>query len=160
MLTKPEQEYFESISGKNIDSVLVNPFLGKCHVDMVQFVNEFMEETGIDSSYHEVITKGAFLAQDHHAFASPRDDGLRLDPGERMAMNREANDKWNQPFTLYALIACCSLGAAVQGWDEIAANGAQIFYKFAIGIENRPGLEGLVSAAPYLCCAVLGCWSG
>lgn len=120
MFTKSEQEYFESISGTNIDSVLVNPFLGKCHDEMVHLIDCFMEKTDIDSSYYEVITKGAFLAQDHYAFARPREDGRRLDPDERIAMERETNDKWNQPYTLYALVACCSLGAAVQGWDEVS----------------------------------------
>lgn len=42
-------------------------------------------------------------------------------------------------------------------------NGAQLFYskQFGIDDENDPRqmwLLGLVNSAPYLCCAVLGCW--
>lgn len=46
--------------------------------------------------------------------------------------------------------------------DETVVNGAQIFYKEAFGIgtksERDTWLVGLVNGAPYLCCAVLGCW--
>ena len=42
--------------------------------------------------------------------------------------------------------------------DETVVNGAQIFYKVAFGIENDTWLVGLCNGAPYLCCAVLGCW--
>lgn len=45
--------------------------------------------------------------------------------------------------------------------DETAVNGAQVFYKRAFNLNdtvNDPGILGLVNAAPYLCCAVLGCW--
>lgn len=44
---------------------------------------------------------------------------------------------------------------------------AQLFYVYAFGIgedsgdapdDRDAGLRGLVNSAPYLCCAVLGCW--
>jgi MFS family permease len=41
-------------------------------------------------------------------------------------------------------------------------NGAQIFYKHQFGIGGTDSrstwLVGLVNAAPYLCCAMIGCW--
>ena len=63
----------------------------------------------------------------------------------------------------------CSLCAAVQGMDETANNGAQVFYlkRFNILPYSKGGrftqkmtddLTGLVVGAPYLACAVLGCW--
>ncbi|KAG7105780.1 Sphingosine-1-phosphate lyase like protein [Verticillium longisporum] len=57
----------------------------------------------------------------------------------------------------------CSLCAAVQGMDETTVNGAQVFYKEAFGIANKDKLRdalilGLTNGAPYLCCALLGCW--
>ncbi len=42
---------------------------------------------------------------------------------------------------------------------------AQLYYAYAFGIGKGPngpdrdaGLRGLVNSAPYLCCAILGCW--
>lgn len=48
-----------------------------------------------------------------------RDDGLSLKKDEKHALLLEENHRWTQPFILYALVACCSMGAAVQGWDEV-----------------------------------------
>lgn len=46
--------------------------------------------------------------------------------------------------------------------DETVVNGAQIFYKVQFGIgstsQRDTWLVGLVNGAPYLCCAVVGCW--
>lgn len=47
--------------------------------------------------------------------------------------------------------------------DETVVNGAQSFYKKQFGIgdpesERDSWLLGLTNSAPYLCCAVLGCW--
>jgi len=63
----------------------------------------------------------------------------------------------------------CSLCAAVQGMDETANNGAQKFYlkRFNVLSYDKGGrfsqkmtddLTGLIVGAPYLACAVLGCW--
>ncbi|KAF2834977.1 sugar transporter family protein [Patellaria atrata CBS 101060] len=124
----------------------------------------FIEESGL-SDYSDYIRRGAYLAQDKNAFPRnrPRPDGLKLreDKDERKYLDLEYSsrpiDRFNQPWRLYALVVCCSLGAAVQGWDETAINGAQIFYQKALGIEGRVGLIGLVNSAPYLCCAI-SCW--
>jgi MFS family permease len=58
-----------------------------------------------------------------------------------------------------------SLAAAVQGMDETVNNGAQAFYLQELGItsdrfspEMQDNLTGLVVGAPYLACAILGCW--
>lgn len=47
--------------------------------------------------------------------------------------------------------------------DETVVNGAQIFYKHQFGIADENNsrhnwISGLVNSAPYLCCAVIGCW--
>ena len=149
----------------NINSRLVNPFKGMRHEQMEEKIEQFMKKTEIDEMFLDLIRKGAFLAQDSQAFEHPRDDGLQLKAEERQALRQEdpkTGNKWNQPWIMYALVGCCSLGAAVQGMDETAVNGAQVFYQYAFGIDgdsgNNPGIRGLVNAAPYLCCAVLGCW--
>ncbi|KAL8691650.1 MAG: hypothetical protein Q9218_003171 [Villophora microphyllina] len=113
----------------NINSPLVNPFVGKTHNEMNDLIDAFMEKTKIDEIYSEYVRKGAFLAQDSEAFDDDREDGLQLKQEERAAMILEdpkRGSKWNQPWILYALVGCCSLGAAVQGWDETAVNGGTI----------------------------------
>lgn len=89
---------------------------------MNDLIDAFMERTKIDEIYSEHIRKGAFLAQDSEAFKDLREDGLQLKQEERAALLLEdprTGNKWNQPWILYALVGCCSLGAAVQGWDEV-----------------------------------------
>lgn len=69
----------------------------------------------------------------------------------------------------------CSLAAAVQGMDETVNNGAQAIY-FAEDVCPLPfcmtqpadrsqqlnitskNIQGLVVGAPYLACAIIGCW--
>ncbi|KAL9002523.1 MAG: hypothetical protein Q9188_004546 [Gyalolechia gomerana] len=107
---------------------LVNPFGGKSHKEMNDLIDAFMERTKIDEIYSEHIRKGAFLAQDSEAFKDLREDGLQLKQEERAALLLEdprTGNKWNQPWILYALVGCCSLGAAVQ---------AQLYYAYAFGI--------------------------
>ena len=151
-------------STAKVNARLVNPFRGMRREEMDKKIITFMKMTEIDERDLDLIRKGAFLAQDPQAFDYPRDDGLRLTEKEGKAIEQEdpkTGNKWNQPWIMYALVGCCSLGAAVQGWDETAVNGAQVFYQHAFGIEgdgHDPGIRGLINAAPYLCSAVLGCW--
>lgn len=46
--------------------------------------------------------------------------------------------------------------------DETVVNGAQLFFLPQFGIDNgdqrSTWLTGLVTGAPYLCCAFIGCW--
>lgn len=108
---KTEAGYFISedvdAAPANINSVLVNPFIGKRHEEMDKLIEAFMNNTKIEDIYHEVIRKGAFLAQDHEAFRGPRTDSLRLKPDELEALRQEdpkTGNKWNQPWILYALV--------------------------------------------------------
>lgn len=46
--------------------------------------------------------------------------------------------------------------------DETVVNGAQIWYRHQFGIAGNKSrdtwLVGLINSAPYLCCAIIGCW--
>jgi len=42
--------------------------------------------------------------------------------------------------------------------DETVINGAQIFFNAQFGIQDQPWIVGIVNSAPYLACAVAGCW--
>ena len=115
---KREHGYFTSedmdAAPAHIDSVLVNPFIGMRHEKMDELIEIFLYNTKIEDIYHEVIRKGAFLAQDSEAFRSPRTDNLNLKPEEVETLTQEdpkAGNKWNQPWILYALVGayffCC-----------------------------------------------------
>ncbi|KAF4976861.1 hypothetical protein FZEAL_6526 [Fusarium zealandicum] len=81
---------------------------------------------------------------------------------ERTTLVDEVEHKWKNPKMLYFLVTICSLCAVVQGMDETVVNGAQIFYKRQFGIDDKTDyntwISGLTNSAPYLCCAVIGCW--
>ncbi|KAH7319651.1 hypothetical protein B0I35DRAFT_450771 [Stachybotrys elegans] len=87
-------------------------------------------------------------------------NGLTED--ERQTLVNEVEHKWSHPGMLYYLVTICSLCAVVQGMDETVVNGAQIFYRGPFGLDPETDrgswLIGLVNAAPYLCCATMGCW--
>ncbi|KAF2492702.1 putative MFS myo-inositol transporter [Lophium mytilinum] len=149
-------------SGERPDRVLAQPFSGWTHKTMTDSIDDFLRESELDD-YAHYIRKGAFLAQSKAAFPKDRErsDGLTLKPIERQYLDLEYStrkiDTFKQPWRLYILIACCSVGAAVQGMDETAVNAAQIYYQKAFGISGKDGWIGLLNGAPYLCCA-LSCW--
>ena len=58
--------------------------------------------------------KGASVAKDPPAFESV--EGLT--DVEKVAIRNEVLHKWRQPYALYFTIILCSIGAAVQGWDQ------------------------------------------
>ncbi|KAI3606087.1 mfs sugar transporter, partial [Moniliophthora roreri] len=108
--------------------------------------------------------KGALVAQDPTAFESLS----ILTEEDKELLRRETTHKWSHPRTLYYLVVVCSMAAAVQGMDEAVINGANLFFASQFGIDpdtpdvalqsRNQWLYGLVNSAPYLCCAVLGCW--
>lgn len=108
---KADHGYFTSKDAvappENINSVLVNPFIGMRHEKMDELIEAFINKTKIEDIYHEVIRKGAFLAQDAEAFRGPRTDNLHLKQDELEALRQEdpkTGNKWNQPWILYALV--------------------------------------------------------
>ena len=111
---KPEYGYDTSedidAAPANINSVLVNPFIGMRREKMDELIDTFINITKIEDIYLDVIRKGAFLAQDSKAFSSPRTDNLRLKPDEVEALRQEhpkTGNKWDQPWILYALVGTC-----------------------------------------------------
>ena len=41
---------------------------------------------------------------------------------------------WRQKWNVHALVLCCSLGAAIQGWDESAVNGGNLWIAHDSGL--------------------------
>jgi len=92
-------------------------------------------------------------------------ESLDLEEDEREALRIEVTKKWSHPFKLYMTVAVCSIGAAVQGWDQTGSNGANLSFPVAFGIPEGSTLEdgspntnaernlwlvGVINAAPYM----------
>lgn len=59
-------------------------------------------------------------------------------------------------------IITCSIGAAVQGWDQTGSNGANLSFPQAFGLDENTDygtyIVGLINSAPYIGSAFIGCW--
>ncbi|KAL5631975.1 hypothetical protein ACGC1H_000116 [Rhizoctonia solani] len=145
------------LAESNINAKLANPLAGIPHAKLEEQALEFAHSHGL-SEHADLIRKGALVAQDPLGF----DSLSQLTPEEKAELQREQTHRWDQPKTLYYLVVLCSMAAAVQGMDETVINGANLFWPKQFGIGSNSGrdqwLLGLVASAPYLCCAVLGCW--
>ncbi|KAK7948210.1 uncharacterized protein PG986_009096 [Apiospora aurea] len=125
---------------------LENPLRGLSATELAWRGEEFCARHGLTAEDDvRAFRLGAVIAgnmNQYDAVAMP--EGLRLTDRERDVLDREVTHKWSQPTMLYAVI----------GMDETVVNGAQGFYKhqFNIGDPNSQ------RAAPYICCALLGCW--
>lgn len=129
-------------------------------------VTSFAHQHGLADAL-SLLKKGALVAQDPGNY-----ENLDLAEDEKEALRVEVTRKWKHPFKLYFTVAVCSIGAAVQGWDQTGSNGANLSFPREFGIdggERDPGpdnpyhdrdnwLVGLVNAAPYIASAFLGCW--
>lgn len=108
----------------------------------------------------ELFAKGAAVARSPKKFGTLTDI---LTQEEIDILQFEQEHKWRAvPKALYMVIAMCSMAAAVQGVDEAVNNGANLFWPYTLGLgdgsERSSWLIGLVTSAPYLCCAFCGCW--
>ncbi|KAI9894236.1 MAG: hypothetical protein M1814_004090 [Vezdaea aestivalis] len=88
-------------------------------------------------------------------------------PGDLEALHDESCHRWRQSKSLWITIALCSIGAAVQGWDQTGINGANLYYPEALGIPTEPPaphwdrntwILGFINSAPYFAASIIGCW--
>ena len=124
-------------------------------------VEAFAQHRGL-SEHLAVLKRGALVAQDPSAIEHI-DGPERLNAEEIRALHDEVAHKWRMPLRLFLTIFTCSIGAAVQGWDQTGSNGATIFFPEYYGI-NTPGstrdemIVGLINSGPYIGSALIGCW--
>jgi len=108
-----------------------------------------------------LLKKGALVAQDPHNYEDI-DGDEKLDETEIEVLRNEVLHKWRQPVALYFTIILCSIGAAVQGWDQTGSNGANLSFPQEFGIGGKDNhdalLVGLVNSGPYIGSAFFGCW--
>jgi len=133
--------------------------------EVISDVELFANENNL-SDIRELLVKGALVAKDPPAFESvPGITEIEAD-----AIRNEVLHKWRQPTALYFTIILCSIGAAVQGWDQTGSNGANLSFPDALGIpttdpaaDGSPNpnaarnqwIQGLINAAPYIASAFM-----
>ena len=141
-----------------------NPLAHLSNEEVIKNVQEFARVNDFPET--DLLIKGALIAKDPPAFESV--PGL-TEP-EKEAIRNEVLHKWRQPRMLYFTIILCSIGAAVQGWDQTGSNGANLSFPDALGIPVKDTLadgspnpnasrnqwyQGLVNAGPYIASAFL-----
>lgn len=137
-----------------------NPLVGVSRRTLLRDVDEFCRTKDLEK-HRNIIRKGALVAQDPTGYEDiTGDEALTQD--EIDALRNEVLHKWRCPKVLLLTIITCSIGAAVQGWDQTGSNGANLGFPAAFGIGDDTTrshlLVGLVNAAPYLGTAFVGCW--
>ncbi|KAK2738042.1 hypothetical protein FQN57_007308 [Myotisia sp. PD_48] len=146
----------------NLAARVKNPLADISDGSLLRDVNEFAGKYGLEDAL-PFLEKGAFIARDPANFEHVQG----LTRGERDAIRNEVLHKWRQPVKLYFTIILCSIGAAVQGWDQTGSNGANLSFPVAFGINDKeatPNAEvhqwivGAINAGPYIASALLGCW--
>ncbi|KAF3940434.1 hypothetical protein ABW19_dt0204555 [Dactylella cylindrospora] len=138
---------------KQVSKRLENPLADIPQPQLISLAEKFVDEYGFQDD-RETFVKAALVAQNPKEFHNV--PGLTEE--ERDWIEKETTHKWHHPKELYFLAIANAMAAVVQGMDETVVNGAQLFYLRIFGIENDDLLTGLVNGAPYLCCAVVGCW--
>ncbi|KAK3684387.1 hypothetical protein LTR37_020322 [Vermiconidia calcicola] len=151
----PKRDEHASTRKASVAALLRNPLTGMSEEEILADVDHFVDEKGLHES-RGVFRKGALLAR-----VGQRADGFEyvdsLTEEEKAVLRKEITSRWDQPFMLYFLVILCAGSAIVQGMDQTAVNGAQIFYFEEFGITNE-WQQGLLNGAPYLCSALIGCW--
>ncbi|KAI0376357.1 hypothetical protein F5Y04DRAFT_286005 [Hypomontagnella monticulosa] len=144
----------------NLEAKIKNPLKGIPRERLMRDVEAFAQEKGL-MEHLPLLRKGALVAQNPHDFED-QDGEETLDEAEKEALRFEINHRWRMPARLFLTIATCSIGAAVQGWDQTGSNGANIFFPKYYGIGSTSDrdtlLVGLINAGPYIGSAFIGCW--
>lgn len=142
-----------------------NPLAGIPRETLFHNVEEFARTAGM-TDLLPLLQKGALVAQNPPAF----EEVSALDEVEKDALRNEVLHKWRQPTSLYFTVILCSVGAAVQGWDQTGSNGANLSWPVAFGVPDSapksgavPGVDydhnswivGVVNAGPYIASAFM-----
>ncbi|KAF2642338.1 hypothetical protein P280DRAFT_540157 [Massarina eburnea CBS 473.64] len=130
---------------RNVNAKIVNPLAGIPKDTLRHKVDAFCESWGFQEE-RDVFWKGALAAQN----PTTVEELQELDEEDKYHIRREVTHRWHLPKDLYFAIAICSLGSAIQGWDNTGANGANLSFPQEFGIQNDPWLVGVINSAPAL----------
>ncbi|OAQ67873.1 sugar porter (SP) family MFS transporter [Pochonia chlamydosporia 170] len=155
--TSPKEE--TSLS-HNLEARIRNPLQGIPRSQLMADVENFALRRGLQE-HVAILKKGALVAQDPGNIRNI-DGPEKLASDEIEVLEEEVTHKWRMPMKLFLTIFTCSIGAAVQGWDQTGSNGATIFFPAAYGIGSKSDLDhilvGLINAGPYIGASLIGCW--
>ena len=101
------------------------------HTDLMNDVEVFCNEKGLTERI-DLIKRGALVAQNPTGYEHIE----TLSEPEREALRFEAAHRWRHPLALYFTIIVCSIGAAVQGWDQTGSNGANLSFPVVSCIDS------------------------
>ncbi|QSZ33018.1 hypothetical protein DSL72_002603 [Monilinia vaccinii-corymbosi] len=150
----------------NTTGEICNPLVGIPKHQLLQDVETFVNKHGL-SEILPILTKGALVAQSpHHADKIPE-----LDDEDRRVLLEEVTHRWKHPKVLYMTIVLNSIAAAIQGWDQTGANGANLTFGDALGIpdtgpvceaqgtcEKNSWIIGVINAMPYMAICLFTAW--
>ncbi|KAJ5731788.1 uncharacterized protein N7483_006296 [Penicillium malachiteum] len=156
-----EKAHIEQVSlQNNLSAKIKNPLADLTEEQVLRDVEEFSQKHELLDILPE-LRKGALVARDPGNFESVPG----LTETEITALQDEVLHRWRQPRALYFTIILCSIGAAVQGWDQTGSNGANLSFPDAFGIPETgkneirdEWLVGLINAGPYISSAFFSCW--
>jgi len=120
----------------NVSGRIQNPLAGISHDLLMSQVAEFAERNLL-SEHTALLQKGALVAQDPARFEQV--EGLT--DVEVEALRDEVIHKWRQPYAMYFTVILCSIGAAVQGWDQTGSNGANLSWPVALNVNDARWLN-------------------
>ncbi|KAI1463396.1 uncharacterized protein F4812DRAFT_463731 [Daldinia caldariorum] len=144
----------------NLEAKIKNPLKGIPYEQLMRDVEAFAHEKGLEE-HIPILRRGALVAQNPLDFEDQGGEEA-LDEAEKEALRAEVTHRWRMPARLFLTIATCSIGAAVQGWDQTGTNGANIFFPEYYGISTNSTrdrlLLGLINSGPYIGCSFIGCW--
>ncbi|TRM67230.1 hypothetical protein BD626DRAFT_171073 [Schizophyllum amplum] len=157
---KTEESQIESQEDLDINVRLANPLRIFSRDQLVQRAQQFAV-TCERPDLADTFVKGALVA----AHPGLYENEERLAEEDKEWLRRETTHKWQQPKTMYYLVVCCSLAAAVQGMDQSVINGANLFWPTQFGIPTQTDgesrnewLQGIVNAMPYFACSLFANW--
>lgn len=147
---------FDFDESENLSGKFENPLAGIPKWKLFEDVERFCRENDMMDQL-EMMKKGALVSQHPIRYRELEE----LSEEDIASLDNEKTHKWRQPFMLYWLTVMCAMGAATQGMDESVNSGAVSYYQYQLGIHKLPNatyILGLVVGAPYLACALIGCW--
>ncbi|KAF7185031.1 putative polyol transporter 6 [Pseudocercospora fuligena] len=146
------------------DACLIDNPLIRLKPDEVETkCRQFVKNYGLKNQ-EQIFVKAGKILRDPEAWESVPS----LTDEEKEALDNEVrNGFWKQPKELQVTIVTLCVAAVVQGWNQTAANGANLNWPRQLGLTVPEGCDptgrdawifAIVNAAPYFAASLVGCW--